>query len=211
MIFAGKLVCWILLQAQRASALFSKRGNSSCPSPSSRSRSSAASRSPPRLPRPASSCPCLPFPARRRPTLPASTTTTSSAAPLSIPTSTRTGSSGTPDGNYTGFDFPGGSSFTNAINDAGDITGISEVETQDCPIAGCEYIRHANGTRSAITKGGNPLDGMGEQILKNKFIGSYYYTDEEGSIQQHGFWAAMRSGKDISLPFDNVGRARAAA
>ncbi|GEM_PF-911322 len=116
---------------------------------------------------------------------------------------------GTADGNYTSFDFPGGNTFADSINDAGDITGFAEVPNDDCPVLGCEYILKADRTEVAITKGGNPLDGQAEQIVKGKFTGDYFFTDDQGVTHENGFLGSHAHWKsDISLPFENVGHVR---
>jgi hypothetical protein len=117
---------------------------------------------------------------------------------------------GTLDGNYTAFDFPGGSSFVTSINDAGDIIGFAEAADPDCPLVGCEYIRKADGTMVEITKHGNPLDGQAEQIVKNRFVGEYSFLDDQENTHTVGYRGRMAAWKhDINLPFDNVVRTRA--
>jgi len=117
---------------------------------------------------------------------------------------------GTLDGNYTAFDFPGGSSFVTSINDAGDITGYAEASNPNCPIIGCEYVRKADGTMEIVTKHGNPLDGQAEQIVKNRFVGEYWFIDDGGQTHINGYRGRMAAWKhDIVLPFDGVGRTRA--
>ncbi|HEX4860719.1 MAG TPA: hypothetical protein VFV07_05745 [Rhizomicrobium sp.] len=116
---------------------------------------------------------------------------------------------GTLDGNYTSFDFPGGSSFVTSINDAGDITGYAEASDPNCPLIGCEYIRKADGTMVEITKHGTPVDGQAEQIVKNRFVGEYWFLDDQENTHTNGYRGRMGAWKhDIVLPFENVGRTR---
>jgi hypothetical protein len=117
---------------------------------------------------------------------------------------------GTLDGNYTAFDFPGGSSFVNSINDAGDITGYAEVPDPNCPIFGCQYVRKADGTMVELKKGHTPLDGQAEQIVRNKSTGERWFVDDQGQTQTVGYLARNAKWQsDISLPIDGAERVHA--
>ncbi|HEX3652713.1 MAG TPA: hypothetical protein VHU18_07810 [Rhizomicrobium sp.] len=80
--------------------------------------------------------------------------------------------------------------------------GYSAVVTQDCPFYGCEFLRKPDGTIVPVRKGGKPLDGIAAQIIaRQKFVGQYSYTDDEGNLQVSGeYGKRSKYVSDFGLP-----------
>lgn len=112
---------------------------------------------------------------------------------------------GTLDGQYTTFDVLGGHDAALGLNDRDYITGYSSVQTEDCQILGCQFLRATDGTIRTITKDRIPFDGIPEQIVGHQnFVGQYTYLDENsGILYFFGYYGhAARYESDLTLPFD---------
>src|SRR3954453_1489190 len=91
---------------------------------------------------------------------------------------------GSLDGHYTTFDAPAGQTFTEAINDAGYITGVSNVPNENCPIEGCAFIRGPDGTITTILNKRRPMDGQAQGVTDGaKCGGENGHLAAKGSAQ----------------------------
>jgi hypothetical protein len=110
---------------------------------------------------------------------------------------------GTLNGEYTTFDFPNGHTRPTSINNDGYIVGLANVATDECPYAGCEFMRDPAGTIAGITRNGAPLDGVADGIAAHqRFVGSYSYFDGD-TIFYYGYYGKdTKYRADLTLPFD---------
>jgi hypothetical protein len=112
---------------------------------------------------------------------------------------------GTMDGNYTTFDALNGQTIVRGLNDDGYITGFSQVQTEDCPYDGCEFLRRPDGTIVTIDKDHKPLDGYSGQIVdRQKSVGEYIYPGDDGFYYDSGYRSKQAKYRsDFVLPLHN--------
>ncbi len=110
---------------------------------------------------------------------------------------------GTLNGQYTTFDYGGGSTATNAfeINDTGYVTGWAKVPGFQY---GHEFIRNPNGTFVTVSRNGAPVDGFMNGVLakRGKFVGSYW--DPANSVLKSYYGRKGKYVKDLTLPFATI-------
>lgn len=112
---------------------------------------------------------------------------------------------GTLDGNYTSFDFPGGRTFPEGINDENFIVGDANIQNEDCQVQGCQYARLPDGTIKGITKNDAPLDGFAQQVTnRRKYVGQYWVIDEESQTLFGFVGKGTKYKSDITLPFNTL-------
>jgi hypothetical protein len=113
---------------------------------------------------------------------------------------------GSLDGNYTTFDALDGQTFAEGLNDAGYITGDSNVPNQDCQVFGCEFLRTPDGTIKEITRHKKPLDGFPVQIISHqKFVGQYSYIDQNDNLFFYGYYGQnAKYVSDLTIPFNTM-------
>lgn len=111
------------------------------------------------------------------------------------------GFTGTLDGNYTSFDYPGADSTQpRAIQGNGkSITGFSNITGDHCSFI--EWERDKHGAMTQISMGGTPLNGIAQGMNpKGEFAGDYCDTGGSGTI--FGMLGKKNEWKeDVSTPF----------
>lgn len=109
-------------------------------------------------------------------------------------------------GSYQTFDGLDGQTFANGINNAGYITGQSNVPNENCPYYGCQFLRRPSGSIQEITRRGAPFDGIPEQIIFDQhFVGQFTYVDQNENFFIYGYYGrGPRYTARLTLPFDTA-------
>lgn len=114
---------------------------------------------------------------------------------------------GTPDGNYTSFDYGTGGTEPRAINTTGAITGIFQSVGCSQAVApgatACEeFVRDKHGNFTTITNAGTPLVGIVEAMTPNgQFVGNYFRGLATNPIIAGFYGSNGVYTADITLPF----------
>jgi hypothetical protein len=116
----------------------------------------------------------------------------------------RHGFFGTLDGNYTRFDVPDTGGGAIALDDNGDIVGVS-VSSETCPYYGCGFRRISDGALKFFSMKHGPIDGGPGDVSGNAFVGDYRFLDENGYLNVVPYIGkGTKYAAEISLPFNTI-------